>query len=87
MTTNLSDISDSIRRLALSESGFVFDPVSGQSFTVNDTGLSLLRLLQKSSDEQHILDQLAEDYSGERNEMTRDLEEFVASLREQLGLQ
>jgi hypothetical protein len=26
------------KRLALSESGFVFDPVSGQSFSVNETG-------------------------------------------------
>lgn len=87
MTTNLADISDNLRRLALSESGFVFDPVSGQSFTVNDTGLELLRLLQKSPDEQHILDHLEQAYAGERSDMARDLDEFIASLREQLGLQ
>ena len=87
MTHHLSDISEAIRRLALSESGFVFDPVSGQSFTVNDTGLALLRLLQKSSDEQQILQRLAEDYSGNPDDMARDLEEFSASLQQQLGLQ
>ena len=31
-------------RLALSGSGFVFDPVTGNSFTVNTTGLSILRI-------------------------------------------
>jgi PqqD family protein of HPr-rel-A system len=87
MPGNLNDINENIRRLALSESGFVFDPVSGQSFTVNDTGLALLRLLQKSADEQQILDQLCQDFDAEPNDMARDLEEFVASLREQLGLQ
>ena len=37
------------QRLASSESGFVFDPVSGQSYTVNETGLALLRLLQNNN--------------------------------------
>jgi hypothetical protein len=36
-----------LERLAVSESGFVFDPVSGHSFTVNETGLSILRTLQQ----------------------------------------
>ena len=46
MTTNLADIADNLRRLALSESGFVFDSASGQSFTVIDTRLEQLGLLQ-----------------------------------------
>ena len=30
-----------LRRLAISESGFVFDPMSGHHFTVNETGLGM----------------------------------------------
>jgi hypothetical protein len=38
------------KRLAVSESGFVFDPVSGQSFSVNETGLVVLHLAQQEQD-------------------------------------
>ena len=38
---------DVLRRLALSDSGFVFDPLSGASFTVNASGLALIRILQE----------------------------------------
>ena len=31
-----------LRRLAISESGFVFDPFSGHHFTVNETGREIL---------------------------------------------
>lgn len=47
-----------LQRLTISESGFVFDPVSGHNFTVNETGLSTLRLLQKETDIEPILSQL-----------------------------
>ena len=87
MNINLADKTEAIRRLALSESGFVFDPASGQSFTVNETGLELLRLLQKTSKLEDILTDLDQRYQGEREEIGRDVEEFVASLSEQLGLQ
>jgi len=87
MTSNSPDISANLRRLAISESGFVFDPVSGQSFTVNETGLELLHLLQKSTDQQQLLDTLQQTYLGDRQQMQRDLDDFVASLTEQLGLQ
>ena len=40
---------DILMRLALSDSGFVFDPVTGNSFTVNGSALSILRLLQRES--------------------------------------
>lgn len=86
MTTSHLDMSDDIQRLALSESGFVFDPASGQSFTVNETGLALLRMLQKSASTEQILDQLGQAYNGDRSEMARDLEDFIAALSEQLVL-
>lgn len=35
-----------LRQLAISNTGFVFDPRSGQSFTVNPTGLEALEMLR-----------------------------------------
>lgn len=80
------DYAESLQRLAISESGFIFDPASGQSFTVNETGLNLIRLLQKSSDVQAIIAQLQQEYDIDGSEMGRDIEDFQDELGELLGL-
>jgi hypothetical protein len=76
---------DVLRRLAVSESGFIFDPASGHNFTVNETGLVLLRLIQKEQRLDQILTTLAEEYDAEPREMERDVLEFVSALRDNVG--
>ena len=75
----------SVRRLAVSESGFVFDPVSGHHFTVNETGLQILRYLQKEQDLPQLLAQLAQEYSVGTRELERDVVEFAGMLRKFIG--
>jgi len=74
-----------LQRLAISESGFVFDPVSGHNFTVNETGLSVLRLLQKDAEMTHILSQLSDQYDASERDIERDLLEFAGVLRDYVG--
>ena len=81
------DYAESLQRLAISESGFVFDPASGQSFTVNETGLALIRLLQKNSEVQTVVKQLQQEYDIAVPELERDIEDFQDELGELLGLQ
>ncbi len=69
------------KRLALSESGFVFDPVSGQSFTVNETGLVVLRLVQQQDDLDQIAEQLAEQFDASIVEIKRDVQDFTNRLQ------
>ena len=71
----------SLRRLAVSESGFVFDPVSGHHFTVNETGLEILRYLQKKQDLPELLAMLSQEYSVGSRELERDVVEFAGMLR------
>jgi hypothetical protein len=74
-----------LKRLAVSESGFIFDPASGHNFTVNETGLVLLRLMQKEERLDQILATLGQEYDAEPREMERDVLEFVSALRENVG--
>lgn len=69
------------KRLALSESGFVFDPVSGQSFSVNETGLVILHLAQHEDDIDQITVQLAEQFDASLVEIKRDVQDFVTRLK------
>lgn len=80
-------VEQAVRRLALSESGFVFDPVSGQSFTVNESGLEILRELQKNPDLKQTRHHLLQHYEASEQNMARDLDDFIAALGEQLGIQ
>jgi hypothetical protein len=75
----------SIRRLAVSESGFVFDPSSGRSFTVNETGIAVLRALQQELGLDVIRRQLAADFEVAPQTLERDLSEFLVTLRDQLS--
>lgn len=70
-----------LTRLALSDSGFVFDPVTGNSFTVNATGLTILRHLQKEVELEEMVGMLLDEYEVDDQVAKRDVIEFAASLR------
>lgn len=88
-TQNISPSSipsaDTLKRLAISESGFVFDPVSGHHFTLNETGLVLLRRLQINCELEPLLDQLSQEYDASKRILERDILEFAGVLRDYVG--
>lgn len=72
-----------LRDLALSDSGFVFDPMSGHSFTVNPSGLHILRALKDAREPEQIAASLAEAFELETGEdPVRDVQDFLMQLRE-----
>jgi hypothetical protein len=72
---------DALRRLAVSDSGFVFDPVNGDSFTVNPCGLAVLRLLKDGQTLHNVLDQVTKDSKVDFQRAERDILDFVVQLR------
>jgi len=86
MDTAQRALIEAIHRLAISESGFVFDPTSGQSYTVNPTALAMLRNLQQTQNLEQTVVFAQGKYDGDDREIERDLEDFFAQLSEQLGI-
>lgn len=76
---------ETLKRLAISESGFVFDPVSGHHFTLNETGLELLRRLQQDNALEPLMEQLTQEYDVSKRTLERDIMEFTGLLREYIG--
>ena len=72
---------DVIKRLAVNDSGFVFDPVSGESFSTNDTGRAILRLACTERDPRRIARLLTEQFDVELGVCEREVLEFIAVLR------
>ncbi len=72
---------DRLRHLAINEEGFIFDPLTGNSFTTNRTGLFILSRLKEGKREEEILEEMEEAFEGEKGEMEKDLTDFLEQLR------
>lgn len=75
-----------LRGLAISQTGFVFDPYSGVTFTVNPTGERLLLLLRDGRGSNEIGDALKQEFDVmPDDDVGRDVDEFLHLLRD-LGI-
>lgn len=70
-----------LRTLALNPDGFAFDPTTGESFTLNATGLALLEGLQEELTPEELATRLAERFEVEAEEAARDVDDFLERLR------
>lgn len=68
------------KNIALSDSGFVFDPATGNSFTTNPIGLEIIQLLKSEKTEKEILTEITSGYVVEMEMMERDLSDFISVL-------
>lgn len=75
---------DELRSLALSETGFIFDPRTGHSYAANATGLTVLAAMKGGEDLGGIASRLRTEFDGGAA-VEDDVEQFVELLRE-LGL-
>lgn len=71
----------SLKRLVLSESGFIFDPVTGNSFTANHSGFSILHLIQQTLDLEQITRSLQAEFEVDALVAEREAIEFAGLLR------
>jgi len=74
-----------LRNLAVSETGFVFDPVSGHTFNTNRTGSVILSLLKDDRSVAEIVETLIERFDVEDEMARREVQDFVFRLKD-LGL-
>jgi hypothetical protein len=69
-----------LSKFAVSESGFLFDPQTGQSFTVNQTGLRALQALKRGESLEEIASNMAVDYKITPDQAANGLESFILQL-------
>lgn len=69
-----------LRDLAISESGFVFDPVTGATFTVNPTGLAMLQALRAGQDRAAVVAAVKDAFETAGQDVGADVDEFILQL-------
>ncbi len=67
--------------LAISENGFLFQPVTGESFTLNSVGITIMEGLKAHGDSLQIIEQIVEEYDVEQSAAERDFSEFINQLK------
>lgn len=69
-----------LAKFAVSESGFLFDPVTGQSYTLNHTGLITFNRLKKGESIEDTASFLSKEYDITCDTATNSVEAFLIQL-------
>jgi hypothetical protein len=69
------------KNLAVSESGFLFNPSTGDSYSLNPIGAELLHRLQQEQSDEDIVSFILDHYMIDRDTAEKDLYDFKRMLR------
>jgi len=68
--------------LAVSKNGFVFDPETGESFTVNEVGIEIISQLQKNPNQEELINKLEEIYEIDSLTLEKSISDFLIMMQE-----
>jgi len=68
------------KNIAVSEAGLLFNPVTGESFTVNPIGIDILNMIKAGKTEEEICYALFEKYMTDRTTISNDYHDFIGLL-------
>ncbi len=70
-----------LNQLAINDEGFIFDPLTGESFTVNRTGLFIIKKLKENKSEEEILEDMLNEFNVSKETAEKDLIDFIQKLK------
>lgn len=69
------------KNIALSETGFLFNPSTGDSFSTNPIGLDIIRELKEGNSPKEVLKFILNKYEVEESRIEKDLGDFIDMLK------
>ena len=68
------------KNIAISDSGFIFNPSTGDSFSANPIGLEIIRLLKEEKSDKDIISEITERYAVDISTFEKDINDFLLML-------
>ncbi len=68
------------KNIAVSDSGFVFNPTTGESFSVNPIGVEIIEMLKKEKTIEEINESLTNRYNADSITIDKDISDFLSLL-------
>lgn len=69
------------KNVAISESGFIFNPTTGDSFSTNPIGLEIIRMLKDENSKDEIRKAILLKYNTDESTFEKDYYDFVMMLQ------
>ncbi len=66
--------------LAINETGFLFNPSTGDSFSLNATGQEILTLFKQGKSDDEVIEHITQEYMIDKNSVEKDLYDFKIML-------
>jgi hypothetical protein len=70
-----------LSRLTVPTEGMAFDPSTGDTFVINDSGVRILKAFQSGERRDDIVHMLSEEYQIREEDAERDVDDFQGRLR------
>lgn len=67
--------------IAVSDSGFVFNPATGESFSINPIGKEILNLTRENKSKEEIISILTAKYQTDADTAEKDMQDFFEMLK------
>ncbi len=68
------------KNVAVSEAGLLFNPVTGESFSVNPIGVEILKMIREDKTVDQISETMLEKYTTDKATFEKDYHDFVGIL-------
>ena len=68
--------------IAISQSGYVFNPQTGESFSLNPTAIEVIRMLQDGKRREEIVEEITSRYEVSQSAFLCDLDDFLDMLHQ-----
>ncbi|OGP12414.1 MAG: hypothetical protein A2053_04130 [Deltaproteobacteria bacterium GWA2_50_8] len=70
------------KNIAISETGFVFDPTTGDSYSLNPVAAEILQLLKNNKSIKEVIASVLKKYEVDEPQLEKDIQDFVMSLEQ-----
>ncbi len=67
--------------IAISDSGFIFNPSTGDSYSINQIGQDIIKMLQKNKTKEDIKKYILDNYLTDESTFEKDFYDFSNMLR------
>ena len=70
------------KNVAISDSGFIFNPDTGESFTANPIGMEMLEMLKSGMEYEEIQNNIMDKYKSDKDTVEKDYHDFIIMLKQ-----
>jgi hypothetical protein len=70
------------KNVAISNSGFIFNPDTGESFSANPIGLEMLEMLRNGREYEEIRKDILDKYKSDKDTVEKDYHDFITMLKQ-----